>query len=62
MENVRARLVSMSVIEPDGGRMFTEDDVAKLGELSAAALSRVFDAAAKLSKISSDDIEELAKN
>ena len=62
MDNARARLVSLAVIDASGARVFTEADVVKLGNLSAVALSRVFDVAARLSKITEEDLEELAGN
>lgn len=62
MKDARAILVSLSVVDPDGARTFTIDDVEKLGELSGAALGRVFDASAKLSGITEADMDELAGN
>lgn len=41
-------------------RMFTDAEIADLGQLSAAALSRVADVAQKLSGIGQSDIQELA--
>ena len=62
MDNARARLVALASIDKDGSRLFSEADVGRLGNLSAAALSRVFDVAATLSKITADDLEELSGN
>lgn len=62
MDNARARLVSLAVIDASGARIFTSADVERLGNLSAAALSEVFDVAARLSKITAEDLEELAGN
>lgn len=62
MDNARARLVSLAVIDAGGARVFTADDVVRLGNLSASALSTVFDVAARLSKITEEDMEELAGN
>jgi hypothetical protein len=62
MDNARARLVSLAVIDASGARVFTEADVVKLGNLSAVALNRVFDVAARLSKITEEDLGELAGN
>jgi len=61
-QNVRAKLVVHSVIDEDGNKLFTDADVARLGEKSAAALDRVFDVAQRLSGITKEDVEELAKN
>lgn len=62
MDNARARLVALATIGDDGRSLFSDADVIALGKLSAAALSRVFDVAARLSKITASDIEELAGN
>jgi hypothetical protein len=62
MQNARARLVAMCVVDEDGKRVFSTDDVAALGEKSAAALQRVFDVASSLAGLSNDDLEELLGN
>lgn len=62
LDNVRAKLVVRCVVNEDGSRMFEDGDAFALGEKSAAALDRVFDVAARLSRISDSDIEELAGN
>lgn len=41
-------------------RMFNDIETADLGDVSATALQRVFDAAQKLSGITKEDVEELA--
>jgi len=41
--------------------LFTDADVKALGMKSAVALQRVFDVAQRLSGITSDDVDELAK-
>jgi hypothetical protein len=58
-ENVRARLVSLSVVDEEGKRMFAEKDVLALGDKSAAALNRVFDVAQRLSALTNRDVEVL---
>jgi hypothetical protein len=60
--NIRAKLVARCVIEDDGTPMFTQQDVHALGQKSSAALDRIFEAAARLSGISKDDLEELGKD
>lgn len=62
-QNVRAKLVVRSIVDDQTGeRMFTDGDAEHLGKKSAAALDRVFEVAAKLSRLGDDDIEELAGN
>lgn len=62
MQNVRAKLVALSVVDEEGQRIFQDDDIRALGMKSAVALQRVFDVAQRLSGITEDDVEELAKN
>ena len=60
--NARAKLVVRSCYLPDGSRLFEEEDAPKLGKKGAAALNRVYEVAARLSGLTEDDLEELAKN
>jgi hypothetical protein len=62
LTDARAKLVSLSIVDEEGVRMFSDGDVKKLTQKSAAALSRVFNMAARLSGISEADLDELAKN
>jgi len=62
IRNIRARLVSRTLIDEDGDLLFGPADVDALGEKSAAALDRVFDVALRLSGMSPDDVEEMAAN
>lgn len=61
-KNIRARLVSLSVVDEEGKRIFTEVDVNALGRKSAAALTRVFEVAQRLSGLQAEDVDELAAN
>lgn len=61
--NIRARLVSLCLVDEEGNRMFTEKrDVILLGEKSAAALERVFAKCNEMNGLSEKDVEELAEN
>lgn len=64
--NIRAKLVSLSIIDPADKslmrRLFTDEQVLALGALSATDLSTVYDVAATLSGISAGDVEELGGN
>ena len=60
--NVRAKLVARCVVDDDGGRLFTDADVAELGGKSAAAVDRVYAVAARLSGMGADDPEELTRD
>jgi hypothetical protein len=61
-ENLRAKLVALTVVDEAGQRLFTEADVEALGSKSASALDRVYQASQKLSGLTPDDIKELEKN
>jgi len=62
LDNTRARLCALCIVDEAGARLFRDDQVAALGRKSAAALDRVYEAAARLSGISQADEEELAGN
>lgn len=59
-QNLRARLVSLSVVDNEGKRLFGPSDVAELGQLSAAGLDRVFEVARRLSGLRGGDTEDAA--
>lgn len=63
IENIRARLVILTVIDPSDHSLpvFTDNDVAALGKKSALELDKVFSAAQKLNGFTKEDVEELAK-
>jgi hypothetical protein len=57
LENQRARIVSMCVVDEQGNRIFSDDDITALGEQDAAPLDRIYDVATALSGIGKEDIE-----
>ena len=60
--NLRARVVAWCCIDEAGNRLFPDSDqVAKLGEKSAAALDRVFEVAGRLSGITDEDLDEMVE-
>lgn len=62
LDNIRARLVALSVVDEKGKLLFSDKDVVALGKKSARPLQRLWDKARELSGLSDDDVEELAKN
>lgn len=62
LENIRAKLASLTICDEQGNRLFSDSEVTALGKKSAQAVQRVFDVAQRLSGISETDVEELAKN
>lgn len=61
-ENIRARLCQKAMINEDGSEQFSLNEIPLLGQTSAAALDRVYDVVARLSGISDEDVEKMAKN
>ncbi len=62
IRNLRARLVAACAVGADGQPLFYPTDVEMLGDLSASALSRVFDVARELNGMTEEDVEEMAGN
>lgn len=61
--NFRAKLVVRCVVDPETGvRVFKDDDAKALGAKNALPLNRIFEAAAKASGLSPDDVEKLEGN
>ncbi|WP_327587038.1 hypothetical protein OHA25_08505 [Nonomuraea sp. NBC_00507] len=58
-ENPRAKLVQLCIIDERGQLLFSREDISALGRKSAAALSRVFEVAQRLSGLTDADMEEL---
>lgn len=61
-DNIRAKLVAKTVVDENGKLMFSDADIAALGQKSSAALDRVYQVSQKLSALTPQDIDELAKN
>jgi hypothetical protein len=59
LDNARAKMVARAVIDENGKRLFSDDDVRELGKKSGAALEMVFQVARRLSGMNETDIEEL---
>lgn len=62
LANARARMLVMTLVDDDGNRLFSMEDVSALGAKSAAALERVFAVARRLSGMSDDDLAELVED
>jgi hypothetical protein len=62
-ENMTARFVSLVMVDENGNRLFgSEADVIALGEKSAAALERVYDAAWELNGMGEQQVEDKAED
>lgn len=63
VENSMAKLVARAIIDPDTGEpMFTPQEAHALGEKSSAALTRVFEVAARLSGMAEGATVEVGKD
>lgn len=62
LENIRARLAAMSIVDEKGELVFSDSDLMALGKKSGAAMARIYEAAEKLNYMSKDDLEKLSKN
>lgn len=61
MQNLRARLVALCVVDEAGVRLFTDADVAALGQVRADLLDRLFSVAQRLSGLREQDVDELGQ-
>jgi hypothetical protein len=63
LQNLRARLVSLCLVDENGDRLYADDKAAQaLGKKSAKALDMLFDKARRLSGLTEEDIEELVED
>lgn len=63
MDNNKAKLVQMTIVDEEGKPLFEKADIEMLGSKSASALNRVYDVAQELSGLKNGgDIEEKVKN
>lgn len=61
MQNVRAKLASVTVCDEKGNLLFAQADIEVLGGKSASALQRVFNLARHLSGLTDEDVKELTQ-
>ena len=61
LENVRARLVSLTICSESGDRLFTDDEIAARGSKSAKALDRLFAVSQRLNGIGAEQVEAAKK-
>ena len=61
MENVRARLVALTLCDTEGDRLFDDSEITALGRKSARALDRVFSVAQRLNGIGVDQVDVAKK-
>ena len=61
-ENVRAKLCAFSMVDEKGKRIFSFEDIKKLGQKSAKAVNRIFEVSKRLNAVGKEEMEELEKN
>lgn len=62
MDNMRVKLLAMTIVDDAGNRLFESADIAMLGRKSSAAIERVYAVAARLNGIGAAAEAEAAKN
>src|SRR5215472_16588203 len=60
--NGRAKIAVRALVDESGNRIFANGDANELGKKSGAALDRIMDVAARLSKLGEEQIKETAEN
>ena len=61
-QSVRALLAAHTVVDEQGGRVFSDEDVAGLAKKSGAALTRILAKAQRLNRLTKRDADELVGN
>ena len=59
---VRSRLLLRCLVDAEGRRLFIDDEVARLGCLSASTLQKLYTEAMALNQLRAEDIEHLEGN
>ena len=62
MDNIRARMCVMCIVDDNGQRIFDDSDAEELGQKNAGPIVKIADVAQRLSEITYADVEQLAKN
>jgi hypothetical protein len=62
MDNFRAKLIVQCAVDGDGNRMFNAGDVSWIGEKSARALARAFDACQEMNGLTDSDVDDLTED
>lgn len=62
LQNIRARLCALCLVDDQGQRIFAEEDEYALGKKAGAALDRIFTVAQRLNGLRAEDVQDLAKN
>ena len=60
--HIRGPLCAMCIVDENGNRVFTFEEMEKLGRKNARALDRIFEQANKLNKVFGAEREDIEKN
>lgn len=60
--HIRARLVMLSTIDENGGRVFKEEDIEELAQMGIKPIERLFEVSQNLNALTEDDVKALEKN
>ena len=62
LDNLRARLVVLTLCDDDGERVLQDKDATALGKKNAQVVDRLFEVARRLSGMTGSDVKELEGN
>ncbi len=62
LHNLRARFAALVLVNEDGSPMYSEQQVVQLGNKSANALTRIWDAGREFNKMDADAVESAEEN
>lgn len=62
LRNLRARLIVLCAVDENGNRLFTKDDVNRLGAKNARPVDRVFDACKRIVGMSEEDVKTMTED
>jgi len=62
LDNLRARLVVLTLCDDEGVRLLKDSDASKLGEKNAQVVDRLFEVARQMSGMTDQDVKELEGN
>lgn len=62
LKGIRAKMFIRSIVDEDGNRVFTDQDIAIVNTFGSRCVDQVFSVAQRLNGITNKDVEETAKN
>lgn len=62
LRNFRGRLVTLCACDGGGNRIFSDAHAEQVGRMPAPILDRIYEVAARINRLSNDDVKELVGN